>query len=86
MALSIDYATKIIFIPRADLVELQNTPSFVYQLNMEWFHREVTDLQDDQAGSPFIDATSNTAPVNVGGVVLARVVQIINGYSVNLSR
>lgn len=82
MAISIDYLTKIIFVPRADLVEIQNTPSFVYQLNMEWFYREVTDLQDDQAGSPFVDACVNTAPVDVGGVLLARVIQIINGYFV----
>jgi len=82
MAISIDYATSIIFVPRADLVEIQNTPSFVYQLNLEWFYREVTDLQDDQSGSPYVDAAYNTAPVNVGGVLLARVIQIINGFSV----
>jgi hypothetical protein len=82
MAISIDYATKIIFVPRADLVEIQNTPSFVYQLNMEWFYREVADLQDDSAGMFEVDAVANTAPVDVGGVLLARVIQIINGYFV----
>jgi len=82
MAISIDYLTSIIFVPRADLVEIQNTPSFVYQLNLEWFYRQVTDLQDDQAGSPFVDAVANTAPVNVGGVLLARVIQVINGFCV----
>lgn len=82
MAISIDYLTNIIFIPRADLVEIQNTPSFVYQLNLEWFYRQVADLQDDQAGSPFPTAVENTAPVNVGGVLLARVIQVINGYTV----
>lgn len=82
MAISIDYLTKIILVPRADLIELQNTPSFIYQLNMEWFYRRVSDLQDDQAGSPFVDAVVNTAPVDVGGVLLARVIQVINGYTV----
>jgi hypothetical protein len=82
MAISIDYATFIIFVPRADLVEIQNTPSFVYQLNMEWFYRQVADLQDDQPGSPFETAANNTAPVDIGGVLLARVIEIINGYTV----
>ena len=82
MAISIDYSTFNIFVPRADLVEIQNTPSFVYQLNLEWFYRQVADLQDDQAGAPFETAVENTAPVNVGGVVLARVIQVINGYTV----
>jgi hypothetical protein len=82
MTISIDYSIFNIFVPRADLVEVQNTPSFVYQLNLEWFYRQVADLQDDQAGAPFETAVENTAPVNVGGVVLARVIQVINGYTV----
>ena len=82
MALSIDYLTSIIFVPRADLLLVQSVPSFVYQLNMEGFYREVADLQDDEAGSPYLTAAVNTAPVSVGGVLLARVIQIINGYSV----
>jgi hypothetical protein len=82
MAISIDYATNIIFVPRADLVLLQSVPSFIYQMNLEWFYRQVTDLQDDEAGSPYLTAVENTAPVNVGGVTLARVIQVINGYSV----
>lgn len=82
MAISIDYATSIIFVPRADLVELQDTPSFIYQLNLEWFYRQVTDLMDDIEGTPYVDAVSNTAPVDVGGVLLARVISIINGYFV----
>ena len=82
MAISINYATFVIFIPRADLLVLQTTPSFVYQLNLESFYREVMDLQDDQAGSPFPTAINNTAPVSIGGVTLARVIEIINGYTV----
>jgi hypothetical protein len=82
MAISIDYLTNIIFVPRADLVEIQNTPSFVYQLNLEAFYREVADLQDDSLGMAYQTAVVNTAPVNVGGVLLARVIQIINGYTV----
>jgi hypothetical protein len=82
MAISIDYLTSTIFVPRADLVEIQSTPSYIYQMNLEWFYRQVTDLQDDQAGSPYVDAVQNTAPVNVGGVTLARVIQVINGFSV----
>lgn len=82
MAISIDYLTKIIFVPRADLVLLQSSPSFIYQMNLEWFYRQITDIQDDQAGIPYVTAANNTAPVTVGGVTLARVVEIINGYTV----
>ena len=51
MAISIDYLMNIIFVPRADLVLIQDTPSFIYQMNLEWFYRQVTDLQDDEEGT-----------------------------------
>lgn len=82
MAISVNHVTKVIYIPRADLVEIQSAPSFIYQLNMPWLWLQLTDLQDDAAGMVYDDMVLNNPPVNVGGVTLARVIQIINGYTV----
>lgn len=82
MAISVNYATKVIYVPRADLVEIQSVPSYVYQLNMEWFWLQLKDLEDNSDGMAVVDTVLNNPPVNVGGVVLARVVQIINGFFV----
>ena len=39
-------------------------------------------LEASQEGMPFLDTQSHNPPVTVGGVTLARVVEIINGYTV----
>lgn len=82
MAISIDYATKIITVPRADMQLVQSVPSEIRQLNVEPFRLELKDLEDDPIGMAYLDTHSSNAPVTVGGVTLARVVEIINGYSI----
>lgn len=78
MAITIDRTTKIIFVPQSDLVDLGGG---VYQLNLTWFWGQLKDIEDNE-GMPYEDTVANFAPVNVGGVVLSRVVIIVNGYRV----
>lgn len=82
MAISIDYATRIISIPKADLTLVQSTPFEIYELDIDAFRLELKDLEDNTGGIAFVDTHRHFTTVTVGGVTLARVVEIINGYTV----
>jgi len=79
MAISIDWGTKVINVPQADLTNLGGG---VYELDVDAFRLELKDLEDDEEGMPFPRTHNHVAPITVGGVTLARVVEIINGYTV----
>lgn len=82
MATSIDWHSKVINILRADMLLVQSVPIEVRQLNIDDFRKELNDLSDDEDGM-WADTTHiHYPPVEVAGVNLARVVQIINDYTV----
>lgn len=82
MAITIDWDTKVISVNKADMILLQSTPTEIYQLNMDFFHQTLRDLEDDVDGIIFDTTHRYVDPIAVGGVILARVVEIINGYTV----
>ena len=82
MAISIDWPTKVISINKSDMVQIQTTPVEIYQMNMDALHLVLRNLEDDEVGMAFETTHSYSDPVSVGGVILARVVEIINGYTV----
>ena len=69
MAISIDWGTRIIYIPKADLDPVTGTGSLY-------------DLEDSEAGMPFPDTHLHNTEVTVAGVTFARTLEIINGYSI----
>jgi hypothetical protein len=80
MALSVDWISKIITVPKADMTLVQGSPE-IRALDINAFRLELKDLEDGE-GMPFVDTHSHNPPVSVGGVSLGRVVEIINGYTV----
>lgn len=82
MAVSIDWATLIISIPKADTTLVSIGPPEIRSLNVDTFRKELNGLQAGEEGMPEETTHTHTAPVTVGGVTLARVVEIINGYTV----
>ena len=82
MAITVDWPNRVINIPKADTTLLQSTPTEIRQLNLDTFRLTLRDLEDDFEGTPFPKTHSHNTSVTVGGVVLARVVQIINNYTV----
>lgn len=82
MAISIDWAAKIIYVPRADLTLVQSTPVEVRELNLNWFRMKLKDLEDSEAGEVFLDTHRHNTEVTIAGLTLARVIEIINGYTV----
>ena len=82
MAVTIDYATKSILVPRDYMEVVQLAPTEVRRLDLNVFRLELKSLEDDSDGMAFERTHSHTTGVSVSGAILARVVQIINGYTV----
>jgi len=79
MAISIDWGTRVITIPQADLTPLGGT---LYELNANTFRLWLKDLEDDTAGMSFPDTHRHNTEVTIAGITYARTVEIINGYTV----
>ena len=82
MAISIDWGTKVISIPRADMTLIQSVPTEIRQLNLDTFRLALRNLEDSDDGMAFERTHKHNTSVTVGGVTLARVIEMINGYSV----
>jgi len=82
MAISIDWETRIITVPRADMTLIQSTPVEIRELNLNDFRLNLKDLEDGEDGIVYPDTHSHNTEVLLGGIVYARVIEIINGYTV----
>ncbi len=82
MAITVDWAQKIIHVNQVDMVLIQSTPSIIYQHDLNDFRETLKALEASEEGMPFEDTHTHNLPVSVGGAVLARVIEFINGYSV----
>jgi hypothetical protein len=81
----IDWANKIINIPTGGLFLVQTTPSVIFNLDLNVFRLELKGLEASESGAPFDDTHSHNTTVTIGGVTLARVIEIINGYTVTFA-
>lgn len=82
MAISIDYSTFVITIPKADLLVVQTTPSEIRQLNIDLFRTELGQNQASVDGMPFPRNHVHTAPLTISGVTLSRVVEVLAPYTI----
>jgi hypothetical protein len=82
MAITMDWGTKVISIPRADMGLLQTVPTEIRELDLNAFRLTLKDLEDDPLGMVEDTTHNHVAPIGIGGVTLARVVELINGYTV----
>lgn len=76
------WATKVIYVPRIAMTLVQSTPNVIYELDIPGFHLTLKDLEDDEEGIVFPYTHNNFPPVSVGGVTLARVLEIVAPYTV----
>lgn len=79
MAISIDWGTRVIFVPKADLTPLGGN---LYELDVDWFRLTLKDLEDDPEGMPHPDTHNHITESTLAGTTFARQVEIINGYTV----
>lgn len=81
--ISIDYNTRVISVPQADMTLVQTSPFEIRELNIDTFRLALKDLEDDpDGGIAFPDTHRHNPPVSIGGVSLAEVVELINNYTV----
>ena len=78
MAYTYDYATLTITVPQADLTLVTGT---LYDLDTQVFKDTVADEQDSERGMSFPTAISHNTEVTVAGVTYARIIEMINGWS-----
>lgn len=82
MAISIDWATKVITVPKADLALVDIGPPEIRSLDTDQFRKDLNALQASEVGMAFETTHVHTPPVALGGVTFARQIEIINGYTV----
>lgn len=82
MPLTVDFANKIIYPDRAEMVQIQSSPIAIYQLDVNALHLDLRDLEDDEEGI-WADVTHTyKAPTTLSGVTYARLMEIINDYTI----
>lgn len=81
MAISVTWATKIINVPKADTTLIQSDPTEIRELDVNVLRLTLKDLEDDAEGMPFVDTHRHNTEVLLAGITYARVVEIINGYT-----
>lgn len=82
MTISINWFSRVISVPKADMTLVQTAPYEVRELNLNNFRLTLKDLEDDEAGMAYMRTHNHNSEISVGGVTLARVLEIINGYTV----
>jgi hypothetical protein len=78
MAISVNWATKVIFVPQADLTFITG---LTYELDIDVLRLALKVIEADE-GIWEVDTHSHNTEVVLGNLTLARVVQIINGFTV----
>ena len=79
MAISIEWGTSIITVPKTYLTLITGT---LYELDTDQFKKDIAGFLDDEAGMPFPDAFVHNTEVTVAGITYARFIEIISPYSV----
>lgn len=82
MSISVDWPNKEILVDKASLDLVQTTPIEVYNLDINLFFSTLANLSDSAAGMLYEIPYLNITPVTLSGVTYARILQIINNYTV----
>jgi hypothetical protein len=77
--LSINWGTKVIYVPKFFLTHLGGTN---YELDTNAFRMALKDLEDSPEGMTYPDTNNHNTSVLLGGIVYARIIEMINGYTV----
>lgn len=81
----VDWPNAVIKVFKTDMVLVEPAPPAIkpiYQLDTNWFRLQLKDMEDDEQGMAWPDTHRHNTTVEVSGAILARVVEIINGYTV----
>jgi hypothetical protein len=79
MTISVNPATFVISVPKADLTLIGGT---LYEHDTEAFRLELIDWEDDEEGMPFPRTHTHNTEVTIVGTTFARTIEIRSPYSV----
>ena len=82
MAISIDWGTQVIFVPKSYTQFVSFGAFEIRQLDINEFRLDLKGLEASLEGMPHLKTHEHNTTIEVGGVTLARVVSIQNGYTV----
>ncbi len=77
--ISIDWGTRIIYIPQSYCTFVSG---IVYELDVNQLFLDLKDHEDSEDGQIYPDILTNNPEATLSGDTFARVVKIINGYTV----
>jgi len=80
--LTIDWLTKVIFVPKSYTQFVSASPFEIRQLDIDVFRLDLRAIEADNFGIVNERTHTHNTTVTVGGVTLARVINIVNGYTV----
>ena len=81
MAISVNWITGVISVPKADMGLLQPSPE-IRELDLNAFRLILRDLEDDPDGRPWPKTHKHNTEVTLSGLTYARIVEIIDPYTV----
>lgn len=76
--ISINWPTKVIYVPKNYLTSLGGAS---YSLDVNQFRLDLKALEASE-GIPYLSTHDHNTEISIGGLTLARVVALINGYTV----
>ena len=82
MAITIDWGTQIINIPKSYTTLVQASPTEIRELPLNQFRLDLKALEADLEGIPHLRTHNHNTEVLLGGIVYARIIEIINGYTI----
>lgn len=82
MAIDIDWTSGVIFVPKADTVLVQASPSEVRSFDLPQFHQDLRTLHASVEGGPYPRTHNHIPTTVVSGFTLPRAVVILPPYTV----
>lgn len=82
MTISIDWASKIISIPKIDTILVDSGPPEIRSINLETFRETLKNLEASEEGQVFDDTHFHVTEKTLQGDTYARMIEFINGYTV----
>lgn len=82
MAITVDWPNKVIYIYKTDMTLIQTDPFDVYSLDLNQFRLTLKGLEDNIQGINWPKTHNHNPPFQIGGVELARTVEIVNEYTI----
>lgn len=83
MAIEVDWSARVISIPRADMALVATVPFERRELDINALHLRLRELEADAGCMGYPETHRHNTIVTLGGTTFARLVEIINGYTIS---